>query len=113
MTPADYYLISLLSFIALLLIAILGVLYRQGRSIGRLEGLITGLNDRITGLNDRVSGLESRVERLEEQMSALREQVAEIRGLLMSLNNRVDLLMGHRHDDAGRVVITPEEVAAN
>ena len=46
-------------------------------------------------------------------MSALREQVAEIRGLLMSLNNRVDLLMGHRHDDAGRVVITPEEVAAN
>ncbi|MCE2501900.1 MAG: hypothetical protein J4G13_13710 [Dehalococcoidia bacterium] len=113
MTPADYYLISLLSFIALLLIAILGVLYRQGRSIGRLEGLINGLNDRITGLNDRVSGLESRVERLEEQMSALREQVAEIRGLLMSLNNRVDLLMRHRHDDAGRVVITPEEVAAN
>ena len=120
MTPADYYLISLLSFIALLLIAILGVLYRQGRSIGRLEGLITGLNDRITGLNDRitglndrVSGLESRIERLEEQMSALREQVAEIRGLLMSLNDRVDLLMRHRHDDAGRVVITPEEVAAD
>ncbi len=113
MTPADYYLISLLSFIALLLIAILGVLYRQGRSIGRLEGLINGLNDRITGLNDRITGLESRVERLEEQMSALREQVAEIRGLLMSLNNRVDLLMRHRHDDAGRVVITPEEVAAN
>ena len=106
MTPADYYLISLLSFIALLLIAILGVLYRQGRSIGRLEGLITGLNDRITGL-------ESRIERLEEQMSALREQVAEIRGLLMSLNDRVDLLMRHRHDDAGRVVITPEEVAAD
>ena len=127
MTPADYYLISLLSFIALLLIATLGALYRQGRSIGRLEGLITGLddritglndritglNDRITGLNDRITGLESRIERLEEQMSALREQVAEIRGLLMSLNDRVDLLMRHRHDDAGRVVITPEEVAAD
>ena len=65
----------------------------------------------------RVDGVETsltaRIDRLEEQMANLREQVAEIRGLLVSLHERVDLLMRHRHDDAGRVVITPEEVAAD
>ena len=167
MTPADYYLLGLLSFIALLLIAILGILYRQSRAIGRLEGHFDGLNERIDGLNERIDGLNeridglsgridgvetslngridglsgridgmetslsgridglsgridrvetiltARIERLEEQMANLREQVAEIRGLLISLHERVDLLMRHRHDDAGRVVITPEEVAAD
>ena len=146
MTPADYYLIALLSFIALLLIAILGILYRQGRAIGRLEGEIHGLTaridgvesnltSRIDGLSSRIDGVESnltaridglssridgveakltaRIERLEEQMATLRAEVAEIRGLLISLHERVDLLMRHRHDDSGRVVITPEEVAAN
>ena len=157
MTPADYYLLGLLSFIALLLIAILGILYRQGRDIGRLEGRIDGVNERIDGVNERIDGLSgridgvetsltaridgvetsltaridgvetsltaridgvetsltARIERLEEQMANLREQVAEIRGLLLSLHERMDLLMRHRHDDAGRVVITPEEVAAD
>ena len=46
-------------------------------------------------------------------MANLREQVAEVRGLLVSLHERVDLLLRHRHDDSGRVVITPEEVAAD
>ena len=113
MTPADYYLLGLLSFIALLLIAILGILYRQGRAIGRLEGQFDGLNERINGLNERISSLAARVERLEEQMAALRAEMGEVRGLLVSLHERVDLLMRHRHDDAGRVVITPEEVAAD
>ena len=117
LTPADYYLLGLLSFIALLLIAILGILYRQGRAIGRLEGQINGLNQQMRDMTARIDGVESsltaRIERLEEQMANLREQVAEIRGLLLSLHERMDLLMRHRHDDAGRVVITPEEVAAD
>ena len=164
-TQADYYLFGFLGFIVLLLIAILGALYRQGRAIGRLEGQVSafsqqmremderltariddvqsGLTTRIegvqssltariddvqSGLTTRIDGvqnsltaridavenrLSSRIERLEEQMAALREQVAEIRGLLISLHERMDLLMRHRHDDAGRVVITPEEVAAD
>ena len=98
LTPADYYLLGLLSFIALLLIAILGILYRQDRAIGRLEG--------------EIRTLTARVERLEEQMGTVREQLAEVRGLLVAMHERMDLLMRHRHDDAGRVVITPEEVAA-
>ena len=127
-TQADYYLFGFLGFIVLLLIAILGVLYRQSRTIGRLEGQIIGLGQQMRDMNDsltaridslatRVDGVESslaaRIERLEEHMATLREQVAEIRGLLISLHERVDLLMRHRHNDAGRVVITPEEVAAD
>ena len=112
-TAELYILYGFLAFMSLLLIAILGMLYRQGRAIGRLEGQFEGLNGRINSLNERINGIEARIDRLEEQMANLREQVAEIRGLLVSLHERVDLLMRHRHDDAGRVVITPEEVAAD
>ncbi len=153
-TQADYYLFGFLGFIVLLLIAILGVLYRQSRTIGRLEGQFNSLGQQMRDMNDsltaridgvesrltaridgvesrltaridgvesrltaRIDGVESRltarIERLEEQMVTLREQVAEIRGLLISLHERMDLLMRHRHDDVGRVVITPEEVAAD
>ncbi len=120
-TQADYYLFGFLGFIVLLLIAILGVLYRQSRAIGRLEGEVNSLGQQMremnAGLNARINevnaSLTARIERLEEQMANLREQVAEVRGLLVSLHERVDLLTRHRHDDAGRVVITPEEVAAD
>ena len=70
MTPADYYLLGLLSFIALLLIAILGILYRQARAIGRLEGQINGLNQRIDGLNERVDGLSGRIDGVEASLTA-------------------------------------------
>ena len=114
MTPADYYLLGLLSFIALLLIAILGILYRQGRAIGRLEGQFDGLNERINGLNERINSLAARIERLEGRMASLHAEIAEVRGMLLGLNSRVDLLMRHHHDDAGRVIIVPaEEVAAD
>ena len=53
------------------------------------------------------------MDRFEQQLATLSEQVAEIRGMMISLHERMDLLMRHRHDDAGRVVITPEEVAAD
>ena len=94
-TAELYILYGFLAFICLLLIVILGVLYRLSRDIGELKSMIP------------------RIERLEEQMGTVREQLAEVRGLLLSLHERMDLLMRHRHDDAGRVVITPEEVAAD
>ena len=102
----DYILYAFLAFISLLLVTILGVLYRQSRDIGELKGLFDGLSTRM----DR---FETRMDRFEQQLSTLGEQVAEIRGMMLSLHERMDLLMRHRHDDAGRVVITPEEVAAD
>ena len=97
--PEDYMLYGFLAFISLLLVTIIAMLFRQSRDIGRLEG--------------QISSLTARIERLEEQVASLREQVAEIRGMLTSLNERVDLLLRHRHNNAGQVVITPEEVAAD
>jgi uncharacterized coiled-coil protein SlyX len=102
----DYILYAFLAFISLLLVTILGVLYRQSRDIGELKGLFDGLSTRM----DR---FDARMDRFEQQLAALSEQVAEIRGMMISLHERMDLLMRHRHDDAGRVVITPEEVAAD
>jgi len=109
MTPADYYFLGLLSFIALLLIAILGILYRQSRAIGRLEGQIA----RIERLEQEMVNFREQLDNFREQLADFREQLAEVRGLMRALHDRMDLLTRHRHDDAGRVVITPEEVAAD
>ena len=95
-TAELYILYGFLAFISLLLIAILGALYRQSRDIGELKSIIP------------------RVGRLEDQMGTVREQLAEVRGLLVGMHERMDLLMRHHHDDAGRVIIVPaEEVAAD
>lgn len=94
-TAELYILYGFLAFICLLLVTLIGILLRQSRDIGELKSMIP------------------RVERLEEQIGTVREQLAEVRGLMVALHERMDLLMRHRHDDAGRVVITPEEVAAD
>ena len=107
MIDSDLYILyGFLAFISLLLITILGVLYRQSRDIGELKGQFNGLTARM----DRI---ESRMDSFEQQLAIMREQVAEIRGMMLSLHERMDLLMRHRHDAVGRVVITPEEVAAD
>ena len=107
MIDSDLYILyGFLAFISLLLVTILGVLYRQSRDIGELKG-------QFSGLNARMDHFESRMDHFEQQLAILREQVAEIRGMMLSLHERMDLLMRHRHDDVGRVVITPEEVAAD
>ena len=134
-TAADYILYSFLAFIALLQVAIVVTLWRQGRDIGELKGEIKGvhfridalservgrledrvgrLEDRVGRLEDRVGRLEDRVGRLEETVASLSREVGELKGLILALHQRVDLVMRHRHDtDNGQVVLTPEEVAAD
>ena len=95
-----YILYGFLAFIGLLQVTIVVALIRQSHSIGRMEG--------------QLSSITARVERLEEQMGTVREQLAEVRGLVVAMHDRMDFLMRHHHDDAGRVVIVPaEEVAAD
>ena len=94
-TAELYILYGFLVFICLLLVMLIGILRRQSRDIGELKSMIP------------------RVERLEDQIGTVRQQLAEVRGLAVAMHDRMDLLMRHRHDDAGRVVITPEEVAAD
>ena len=103
MISADLYILyGFLGFICLLQVAIIVILVRQSGAIGRLEGLIP-----------RVERLEREMAELREQVGSHREQVAEVKGILMGVKDRVDLLMGHRHDGVGRVAIIPEEMAAD
>ena len=113
MTPTDIYILyGFLGFMSLMLLAMFGFLVRLAISVGRIEGQLSGLTDRVNGQSDRINGLENRIERLEGQMVALIKEVAEIKGMLISLHERVDLLMRHQHNEAGQVVIVPAEAAA-
>ncbi len=132
MITSDLYILyGFLAFISLLLVAVLGFLIRIAFAVGRLQGQYNGLSEQMREMN---ASLNARIDRLEEQMNNFREQLAdfreqladfreqladfreqlaEIRGLMRGLHDRMDLLTRHRHDAAGRVVITPEEVAAD
>ena len=108
-----YILYGFLAFIGLLQVTVVVALLRLASAVGRLEGLINGLNDRINGLESRIERLEEQMANFREQLADFREQLAEVRGMMRGLHDRMDMLTRHRHDEAGRVVITPEEVAAD
>ena len=101
-----YILYGFLAFIGLLQVPIVVALIRQSHSIGRMEG-------QLSSITTHVERLEEQMVNFREQLADFREQLAEVRGMVRALNDRMDLLMRHRHDDAGRVVITPEEVVAD
>ena len=128
-TLADYVLYGFLGFIALLLVAMFVALIRQSGAIGELKGEVRGINHRIDEMSkshsermnamgesfsQRMDALTTRVERLEDGLSALAREVSEIKGLLLALHQRVDLVMRHRHEpETGQVILTPEEIAAD
>ena len=94
---------AFMGFQSLLLLALLGAVWRLMNQVGRIQG-------EINGLRDAIAALTVRVERLEEQVAHLREQVGEVRGSLRALHERVDLVMRHRHDEqTGGVILTPAE----
>ena len=95
-----------LAFICLLLATLVGFQIRQAFVLGRIQG-------QLNGLTARIEKLEQEMVNFREQLANFREQLAEVRGMMRALHDRMDLLTRHRHDDAGRVVITPEEVAAD
>ena len=128
-TLADYVLYGFLGFIALLLVAMFVALIRQSGAIGELKGEVRGINLRIDEMSkshsermdamgesfsQRMDALTTRVERLEDGLSALAREVSEIKGLLLALHQRVDMVMRHRHEpETGQVILTPEEIAAD
>ena len=100
MITSDLYILyGCMAFIGLLQVTIVVAIIRQSHQMVRMEG--------------QLNILTARVERLEEQMGTVREQLGEVRGLVVAMHERMDLLTRHRHDDDGRVVITPEEAAAD
>ena len=105
-TSELYILYGFLAFISLLLVTLVGFQIRQSFTMGRIVG-------ELRTLSARVERLEEQMVNFREQLADFREQLAEVRGMMRGLHDRMDLLTRHRHDDAGRVVITPEEVAAD
>ena len=84
----------------------------------RLDEMSRNFSERLDELrlshSERMDALTTRVERLEDGLSALAREVSEIKGLLLALHQRVDLVMRHRHEpETGQVILTPEEIAAD
>ena len=113
-TLADYIQYGFMAFMSLLLVAMFVALLRQGRDIGEIKGDIRGINRRLDDLTVRVERLEQAVMALAGKIGEHTGEIGEIKGLLLSLHQKVDMLMRHRHDrDTGQVILTPEEVAAD
>ena len=102
-----------LAFMSLVLVAMFGFMVRLAISVGRIEGQLNGLTARVERLEQEMVNFREQLANFREQLADFREQLAEVRGMMLALHDRMDLLMRHRHDDLGRVVITPEEVAAD
>ena len=80
----------------------------------RIDATNIRIDDINRSLSDRLDALTMRIERLEATVAAQGREISEIKGLIISLHERVDLVMRHRHDpESGQVVLTPEEVAAD
>jgi uncharacterized coiled-coil protein SlyX len=121
--PVHPYLIyASVSFLFLVLLALLVTTSRVMFMIGKMDGRLTGLETAIADLRQdnatlrqghanletRIDHLETRIDHIQEQLANLREQVAENRGLILALHERIDLVMSHRHDQAtGNVILTP------
>ncbi len=107
-TVNAYILYAFMGVIVLLLIAMLGAVFRMLYVMGGLKVEIAALWRAIGEIRQDIASLRQEIADLREQVTQLRERVAENRGLLLDLHRRIDLMMRHRHDaDTGNVVLTP------
>ena len=83
----------------------------------RIDGVEQGLNARIDGVEQSLGGrldrVESRIDLVENRLFLLAQDVSEIKGSVQALHERVDLVMRHRHQPTGEVMLTPEELPAD
>ena len=101
-----YILYGFLAFMSVILAALTVAVIRLSFVVGRQNG-------QLTSLNERVGRLEVKVDENTKAISDLNERVAEIRTLIFGINDRINLLMRHRHDGVGRVYLVPEETPAD
>ena len=114
-TVNAYILYAFMGLIVLLLIAMLGAVFRMLYVVGGLKAdnaalwrAIDDMKQEIASVRQEIASVRQEMADLREQVARLRELVAENRGLILELHRRIDLLMRHRHDeDTGNVVLTP------
>ena len=130
-TVNPYILYSMLGVIILTMITVLGVLFRVLYVLGNLGGRVTALEKSVADfrqdmaahvirLDNRIDQLGARIDRVQAALAVFREQtggaLGELRGMVMALNQKIDLLMRHRHDAVSRdVLLAPAapEIAAD
>ena len=133
--PELYILYGFLAFISLLLVTLVGTTLRTAQDIGtlkrgqtalgekidhveqslnaKIDGVEQRLNARIDGVEGRLDRVESRLDLIDNRLFLLAQDVSEIKGSVQALHERVDLVMRHRHQSTGEVVLTPEELPAD
>jgi hypothetical protein len=96
----------------------IGILKRGQTALGeKIDHLEQSLNAKIDGVEQSLGGrldrVESRIDLVENRLFLLAQDVSEIKGSVQALHERVDLVMRHRHQPTGEVVLTPEELPAD
>ena len=130
-----YILYGFLAFMSLILSIVAGGLIRLffivGKQNGQLNSLIAQVN-RLEGnveenskniANGRleVAALSENIQRqiatssenTQRQIATLSERIIEVRTLIFGINERINLLMRHRHDSMGQMYIVPEEMPSD
>ena len=122
-TVNAYVLYSMLGVMTLMMITMMGVLFRLLYLFGRMDGRLTALEKaladfrqemaaQIIRLDNRIDQLGARIDRVEATIADFRDRtgaaLGELRGMVMALNQKIDLLMRHRHDPVRQdVLLTP------
>ena len=126
-TVNPYILYSMLGVIILVMITMLGVLFRLLYLFGKMDGRMSAQEKSLAEFRQEVAAhvirLDNRIDQLGASVTALRDRIdriggalGELRGMVMALNQKIDLLMRHRHDAVSRdVLLAPAapEIAAD
>ena len=119
-TVNPYILYSMLGVIILMMIMMMGVLFRLLYVVGNLTGRVTALEKSLADFRQDMAAhvirLDTRIDQLGIRIDRIGAALGELRGMVMALNQKLDLLMRHRHDAVSRdVLLAPAapEIAAD
>ena len=137
-TVNPYILYSMIGVNILVMITMMGVLFRLLYVIGNLAGRMSALEKSLADFRQEVAAhiirIDNRIDQLSAAVTALRDHLdtridqmggridrtsgtlGELRGMVMALNQKIDLLMRHRHDAVSDDVLlapTAPEIAAD
>ena len=137
-TVNPYILYSMIGVNILVMITMMGVLFRLLYVVGNLAGRMAALEKSLADFRQEVAAhiirIDNRIDQLSAAVTALRDHLdtridqmgsridrtsgtlGELRGMAMALNQKIDLLMRHRHDAVSDDVLlapTAPEIAAD
>ena len=119
-TVNPYILYSMIGVNILVMIMMMGVLFRLLYVVGNLAGRVTALEKSLADFRQDMAAhvirLDTRIDQLGIRIDRIGAALGELRGMVMALNQKIDLLMRHRHDAVSDdVLLAPAapEIAAD